>query len=65
MNEGQAFDTETLSGFLKDVFFRKDDFLIGSFQTDGRNMVNIKGSLYGVGKGEDLTIKGKWETHPK
>ncbi|MFZ7947148.1 MULTISPECIES: SF1B family DNA helicase RecD2 [Bacillaceae] len=65
MNEGQAVDSETLSGVLKDVFFRKDDFLIGNFQTDGRNIIKIKGSLYGVEKGEDLTIKGKWETHPK
>ena len=65
MNEGQAVDTETFSGVLKDVFFRKDDFLIGNFQTDGRNIVKIKGSLYGVEKGEDLTIKGKWEPHPK
>ncbi|MEB6549295.1 ATP-dependent RecD-like DNA helicase [Heyndrickxia sporothermodurans] len=65
MNEEQALMPESHLGTLKDVVFRQEDFLIGYMETDNRERIKIKGSLYGVEKGEEITIKGKWETHPK
>lgn len=65
MNEEQALMPESHLGTLKDVVFRQEDFLIGYMETDKRERIKIKGSLYGVEKGEEIAIKGKWETHPK
>lgn len=65
MKEEQALMPESHLGTLKDVVFRQEDFLIGYMETDKRERIKIKGSLYGVEKGEEITIKGKWETHPK
>lgn len=39
------------------------DFLIASFVSDQE--MTIKGSMYGVERGEELTIYGEWEQHPK
>lgn len=65
VNEEQALMPESHLGTLKDVVFRQEDFLIGYMETDKRERIKIKGSLYGVEKGEEIAIKGKWETHPK
>ncbi|GLY12693.1 SF1B family DNA helicase RecD2 [Pseudobacillus badius] len=56
-------ESVSLEGVMKDIFFRKEDFLIGSIQTKEGSIVKIKGNLYGVEKNEDIVVKGKWETH--
>ncbi|MDN4617688.1 ATP-dependent RecD-like DNA helicase [Paenibacillus sp. PsM32] len=45
----------------------KHDFGIAHFQLDKKEQepVVIKGSLFGVGKNERITIYGTWETHAK
>ena len=62
---GQADSLILVEGVIKDVFFRQDDFLIASLQAEGQPLIKIKGSLYGVEKGEKIAVKGKWTTHPK
>ncbi|KRG14005.1 hypothetical protein ACA30_13095 [Virgibacillus soli] len=50
---------------MKDVLFRRDDFLIGNLESPQKNIIKIKGSMYGVQKGEEITVRGRWEIHPK
>lgn len=57
-------ESVSLEGVMKDIFFRKEDFLIGSIQTKEGSIVKITGNLYGVEKNEDIVVKGRWETHP-
>ncbi|WP_067730186.1 SF1B family DNA helicase RecD2 [Oceanobacillus damuensis] len=53
-----------LSGNIADILYRNDDFLIAIMIVDGKQ-VRIKGNMFGVNKGENLSINGVWETHHK
>lgn len=55
-------------GKITNVYFKGgNDFLIGSIQTDDENnkKVTFKGNMYGVRKGENIIIGGKWEYNNK
>lgn len=44
----------------------EDTFGVARWQPEnGGEPFAIKGNLYGVNKGERITVHGKWETHPK
>lgn len=53
-----------IKGKITRILFRKEDFLIGIFRTDNRD-IQIKGSMYGVDKGEKLNLQGQWKNHPE
>ncbi|QUW20885.1 ATP-dependent RecD-like DNA helicase [Sporosarcina sp. Marseille-Q4063] len=46
------------------VLYRNEDFLIAKLQTD-KEELTIKGSIYGVDKGEEIKVRGAWENHAK
>src|SRR5699024_12843598 len=49
----------------KKIFFTKDEFIIGQFQTDtDKERFNFKGNFYGIEENEKLIIYGKWVQHP-
>ncbi|GGA35364.1 ATP-dependent RecD-like DNA helicase [Kroppenstedtia guangzhouensis] len=54
---------ETYTGKLRKIIYRNEDFLIASLVSDQE--MTIKGSIYGVEQGEELTVYGQWEHHPK
>ena len=51
-------------GKVAKVLYRNGDFLIAKMQTKVEELV-IKGSIFGVDKGEEIQVQGDWETHPK
>ncbi|GGI97744.1 SF1B family DNA helicase RecD2 [Paenibacillus hunanensis] len=67
-------DTTTLTGHI-DYFIHpqngrlseENHFGIAHFQLDNlsKEPVVVKGSLFGMGKNERITVNGAWETHPK
>lgn len=68
MNPEESFvgiDLVEIKGVVTNVHFRKDDFLIATLKTDENTDVKFKGSLYGIDKKDEISIKGNWETHPK
>lgn len=52
------------TGIIKRILYQYEDFLIATLRTDSEE-IKIKGSIYGVEKGEKVTVQGKWEKHPK
>ena len=54
----------TYIGIITKVLYRNQDFLIAKLQTDKEELV-IKGSIYGVDKGEEIQVQGAWEMHPE
>lgn len=52
------------TGVITRIFFKKDDFIIGLLETDTEE-IKFTGNIYGIGKNEDLTIKGEWVKHHK
>ena len=57
-----------LSGHLERITFRNPEnhYTVARFREAGtRNRVTVVGYLSGVTPGEDLRIKGIWETHPR
>ena len=54
----------TFIGKVSRVLYRNEDFLIAKLQTDNEELT-IKGSIYGVDKGEEVRVQGAWENHPK
>lgn len=52
----------TYIGIITKVLYRNQDFLIAKLQTDKEELV-IKGSIYGVDKGEEIQVQGAWEMH--
>lgn len=49
-------------GIVVKVLYRNEDFLIAKLQTDNEELT-IKGSIYGVNKGEEVKVRGTWENH--
>jgi len=49
-------------GKVVKVLYRNEDFLIAKLQTDNGELT-IKGSIYGVIKGEEIKVRGTWENH--
>lgn len=49
-------------GKIVRVLYRNEDFLIAKLQTDNEELT-IKGSIYGVNKGEEVKVRGTWENH--
>lgn len=49
-------------GKVVKVLYRNEDFLIAKLQTDNEELT-IKGSIYGVNKGEEVKVRGTWENH--
>ena len=54
----------TFVGKVSRVLYRNEDYLIAKLQTD-REELTIKGSIYGVDKGEEVRVQGTWENHPE
>ena len=54
----------TQTGKIVQFLHRTDDFAIAIMDT-GEKRIKILGSLYGVDKGEVVTVRGEWRTHPK
>lgn len=52
-------------GKLSNIYFRKEDFIIGQLDIVNQPPIKFKGSLYGVEKGESLVIRGILESHEK
>jgi len=52
-------------GKVAKVLYRNGDFLIAKMQTEEEEELVIKGSIFGVDKGEEILVQGDWETHPK
>lgn len=53
---------EEFEGFISKIHFKKDDFIIATFTTSDKNVMRIKGSLYGVEKKENIRVSGAWVT---
>src|SRR5699024_5031533 len=51
-------------GEIVKILFQKEDFLIAVLKTD-TNQIKIIGNVYGVKKGEEVILRGDWETHPR
>lgn len=51
-------------GKIVRILYRNEDFLIAKLQTDNEELT-IKGSIYGVNKGEEVKVRGAWENHAK
>lgn len=49
-------------GIVVKVLYRNEDFLIAKLQTDNEELT-IKGSIYGLNKGEEVKVRGTWENH--
>src|SRR4051794_17933991 len=54
----------TFVGKVSRVLYRNENYLIAKLQTD-REELTIKGSIYGVDKGEEVRVQGTWENHPE
>ncbi|UDK97039.1 ATP-dependent RecD-like DNA helicase [Lysinibacillus sphaericus] len=54
---------EEFEGFISKIHYKKDDFIIATFTTSDKNVMKIKGSLYGVEKKENIRVSGAWEYH--
>lgn len=54
----------TLTGIIDRIIYRNADFLIADLKKDGQELT-IKGSILGVKQGEEITVYGNWEQHPK
>ncbi|WP_176447371.1 ATP-dependent RecD-like DNA helicase [Lentibacillus sp. CBA3610] len=52
------------TGIIKRILYQHEAFLIAILKTD-YEAIKIKGSIYGVEKGEKVTVRGEWERHPK
>ncbi|ALX47699.1 hypothetical protein AOX59_03225 [Lentibacillus amyloliquefaciens] len=52
------------TGVITRILYQHEYFLIAVLQTDDEE-IKIKGSIYGVEKGEKVTVRGEWENHPK
>ncbi|MFC3041625.1 ATP-dependent RecD-like DNA helicase [Virgibacillus xinjiangensis] len=52
------------TGSITRILYQKDDFLIAVLRTESEE-IKIKGNIYGVEKGETVTVRGIWENHPK
>lgn len=52
------------TGKLTKVLYKSDDFIIAILETDNEE-IKIVGNMYGIEKGNDLTVKGNIVTHPK
>src|SRR5699024_12706105 len=65
MEQTGYVDVVKLEGEIKKIFFTKDEFIIGQFQTDtDKERFNFKGNFYGIEENEKLIIYGKWVQHP-
>ncbi|WP_040980389.1 MULTISPECIES: SF1B family DNA helicase RecD2 [Oceanobacillus] len=53
-----------IAGKLDKIFFKNEDFIIGLLCSK-EGPIKIIGNIFGVDKGEELVVKGVWETHPK
>ena len=53
-----------LTGKIVQFLHRTNDFAIAIMDT-GEERIKILGALYGVDKGEVITVRGEWRTHPK
>ena len=53
------------TGKVVHFLHRNEDFAIALMETGKGERVKILGSLYGVDKGEVVTVRGEWRTHPK
>ncbi|MDP4086574.1 MAG: ATP-dependent RecD-like DNA helicase [Bacillota bacterium] len=56
---------EELKGYIKQYIYRKEDFVIATFQSEEQGEIKIQGSILGVEEKENLMIQGEWESHPK
>ncbi|WP_051318325.1 ATP-dependent RecD-like DNA helicase [Cohnella thermotolerans] len=53
------------TGKVVHFLHRNGDFAIALMETEKGERIKILGSLYGVDKGEVVTVRGEWRTHPK
>lgn len=53
------------TGEIVHFFCQREDFIIAKWKSDNGELFTIKGSLYGVDKGEQLTIRGSFLVHSK
>lgn len=53
-----------IQGDIVKILFQKEGFLIAVLKTD-TNQIKIIGNVYGVKKGEEVIVRGDWETHPR
>lgn len=53
------------TGKVERIIFRAEEYMVGVLKCENGKELRFTANMYGIEKGNDLTIKGKWGIHPR